>query len=649
MGGSFSGSRDEFNCILDYLPPGDAAAVLSVRARVHTDRDVASDYIVQPNKVLGHGLNGDVKVCTSRKGGRQFALKVFSKGPKTMANFRNEVLIFLEMDHPNVARLYDVYETKYQLSLVMEYCRGGELYDQLIKSKRFTEVCAQQVTRQMMHAVSYLHHKNIVHRDLKLENFLYTDDSKNARLKLIDFGFSYRWANHSVKMKQGCGSLMYVAPEVIKKSYTNKCDLWSLGVIVYVLISGTPPFWHNTHKGTLREISEANYSLSGGNWDLVSSDAKHFVSALLTKNPAKRPNAEQALQLPWMIENQTTQLGVEVLRGLREFAEAQKFRRAALTILAWTVRAPERAKVEHLFLALDRGKAGYVCVSEFQSALRQEFDIDEGEAATLFNRVTDGTKMHYTDFLAAMVNHRIDMTQEIVMDAFSRFDVDHTGFISADDLQHVLGETFEHECVTDMITSVTQDPRGISYDEFSNVLRHNERRCIGKVNSSSSFCVSSSPEDESPNVTSFATPSTCTSQTSTPRFSLERNQHQTMPMIGTSYTVHKSPRNLSPLCVAKPYACTRHRIDRSPLRATAARPSADISESVSRSPSPHVYHDTPHHGRSDELLCESGRTSEVKHIVAKACAGLYRHNNGHAGTDVCDIHTRSPPTVNEVF
>lgn len=610
----------EFCSVLDYLPPGDAAAVLSVRARVHTDRDVAEDYIVLPNNVLGKGLNGEVKVCKSRdKVGRHFALKVFSKNAKEMESFRNEILIFLEMDHPNVARLYDVYETKYQLSLVMEYCRGGELYDQVLKSKHFTEVYAQRATRQMMRSVSYLHHKNIVHRDIKMENFLYRDNSENASLVLIDFGFSMRWANHAIKMKKGCGSLMYVAPEVIRKSYTNKCDLWSMGVIVYVLITGTPPFWGHTHKGTLRHICEGQVSTRGGNWDLVSSNARKFVRALLTRNPANRPNAEQALEMPWLVDSSQCTLGVEVLEGLREFAEAQKFRRAALTILAWTVRAPERKKVEHLFLALDKGKEGYVNLAEFQFALRQEFSIDHAESARLFDAVTHGTKMHYTDFLAAMVNHRIEVSEEIVTDAFSRFDVGHTGFIRTDDLRHVLGDTFEHEDVNEMISAVTEDPRGISYEVFVDVLKEKEHRCLNMHEVKSSGSVTSLAMTEKTvdcNDDASLTETSCSSRSPSPcPTQLGGRQIKPAPLdcfLRDYPTALKSPKMGARGIRDYPATPSRsgslgaeRRVRMSPEAVLSSRQL--LADNHGRPlTAPHLFHDTPHNGFSEEALLECG-------------------------------------------
>merc|ERR1712048_298793 len=181
-------------------------------------------------------------------------------------------------DHPHVARLVDVYESSDRLSLVMECMEGGELFDRVSERKVFSETDASHATWQMLLAVNYIHSKNVVHRDLKLENFLY--ESKNTdHLKLIDFGFSKIWEKNT-KMELSCGTLSYVAPEVLKKSYTSQCDMWSLGVIVFILLVGYMPF-SGDDEVQFAHIKAGRYKKKPERWNSISEVAKDFTFKLL--------------------------------------------------------------------------------------------------------------------------------------------------------------------------------------------------------------------------------------------------------------------------------------------------------------------------------------------------------------------------------
>lgn len=172
-----------------------------------------------------------------------------------------QVNIYLKLDHPYITRLLEVYENEHSLYLVMEYCGGGELYHRLAAKKTFTESVAAETTSQMLLSIGYLHNNNVVHRDLKLENWLYEHEGEDSKLKLIDFGFSKVFDKHT-KMHQSCGSVAYVAPEVLRRSYSGgNCDMWSLGVIVFMLLSGYPPFYGRTEEKMILLIEQGRYHM----------------------------------------------------------------------------------------------------------------------------------------------------------------------------------------------------------------------------------------------------------------------------------------------------------------------------------------------------------------------------------------------------
>merc|ERR1719181_1759331 len=181
----------------------------------------------------------------------------------------------------------------------MECLDGGELYGRLAQMKVFPESLAAETTRQMLRAIGYLHSHNVVHRDLKLENFLYQSDEK-SQLKLIDFGFAKVW-DPSTLMMSSCGSIAYVSPDVLTgKGYTDKCDLWSLGVIVWMLLAGYPPF-HGDERTMMTKIKSGQADWSHkSRWKPVSEEAVDFVQKLLKKDPDQRPDAQEALKHAWL-------------------------------------------------------------------------------------------------------------------------------------------------------------------------------------------------------------------------------------------------------------------------------------------------------------------------------------------------------------
>ena len=185
-------------------------------------------------------------------------------------------------------RLYEFYEDEKYYHLVTEHIEGGELFDFIIKSKMLTEPIAAHFMRQLLSAVSYCHANNIVHRDLKPENLLLDQESATATLKIIDFGTSTFHKSTDPMMTKRYGTAYYIAPEVLQKDYTEKCDVWSCGVILYILLCGKPPFYGRQDKEILKRVHRGEYSLKGQVWDSISSSAKRLIARMLDYNPKTR-------------------------------------------------------------------------------------------------------------------------------------------------------------------------------------------------------------------------------------------------------------------------------------------------------------------------------------------------------------------------
>lgn len=256
------------------------------------------------SEIVGTGVNGAVRVAVERGSGRRYAVKTLSLeniSAKKAAMLQNEVDIYLKLDHPNIAKLVEVFEDKSKIALIMELCTGRELYERLAQRKRYSETSAARVAEQMLQAVNYCHLHRICHRDLKLENWVYAHEGEHAPLKLIDFGFS-RIFNPVIPMTAMHGTVYYVSPEVMDGCYREKCDIWSLGVICFMLLAGSPPFNGKHDYEILIKIRNADYTFDAS-WTHISDAAKNFVASLLQRDPNIRPSAAVALKHPWILKH----------------------------------------------------------------------------------------------------------------------------------------------------------------------------------------------------------------------------------------------------------------------------------------------------------------------------------------------------------
>lgn len=267
---------------------------------------ITDDYEIS-NTVLGLGINGKVVQCTNRKTGAKYALKVLHDNAKA----RREVeLHWRASGCRNIVNIIDVYENSYSgnrcLLVVMECMQGGELFQRIQERQDgpFTEREAAQIMHEICVAVKYLHDSNIAHRDLKPENLLYTSPNPNAILKLTDFGFSKETFVKDT-LQTPCYTPYYVAPEVLgPEKYDKSCDIWSLGVIMYILLCGFPPFYSNhglaISPGMKTRIRTGQYDFPNPEWQNVSQAAKDLIKGMLSVEPEKRLTIDQVMKNPWV-------------------------------------------------------------------------------------------------------------------------------------------------------------------------------------------------------------------------------------------------------------------------------------------------------------------------------------------------------------
>ena len=242
-------------------------------------------------KMIGGGHFGTVRLATLKSDPQvTYAVKSILRAniAKDIRLLEEELAILQAVDHPNIVKFDQCYIDHRYVHIVMEYCKGGELFDRIVAAQRFTERHAADIMSQMLSAVKHLHANGIVHRDLKPENFLMDDTSENSEVKLIDFGLSKRFSQEQevAKMTTVVGTPYYVPPEVLKGSYDHTCDVWSLGVILFVFLCGYPPFEGDNNKEIFRNVIKQPLTFDPADWNSVSAQAKDLVSKMLDKDPA---------------------------------------------------------------------------------------------------------------------------------------------------------------------------------------------------------------------------------------------------------------------------------------------------------------------------------------------------------------------------
>eukprot|EP00026_Physarum_polycephalum_P010832 Phypoly_transcript_11013.p1 GENE.Phypoly_transcript_11013~~Phypoly_transcript_11013.p1 ORF type:complete len:299 (+),score=64.39 Phypoly_transcript_11013:159-1055(+) len=252
---------------------------------------------------LGRGAFSIVYLAVNKATSQHYAVKVINKkdlGKDYEKNLKMEVDILKKVNHPNIIALKELFDTPDKLYLIMELVTGGELFDKIVEKGSYTEDEASQLVRKIVSAVDYLHNLGIVHRDLKPENLLLKRADNDLEIAIADFGLS-KIVGQQMMMQTACGTPSYVAPEVLNASgYGKEVDMWSIGVITYILLCGFPPFYGDTVPEIFEQIMEANFDYPEEYWGSVTKEAKDFINKLLVVDSDKRMSAVDALRHPWL-------------------------------------------------------------------------------------------------------------------------------------------------------------------------------------------------------------------------------------------------------------------------------------------------------------------------------------------------------------
>ena len=391
----------------------------------------------------------------------------------------------------------------------MELCEGGELFEHILKKGTFSEGMAWKIIKQVLSALSYLHKQNIIHSDLKAENIMFLEkDSNDFLVKLIDFGMATKF-DPQEKLSNIQGTPYYLAPEVLKGEYDEKADIWSWGVVLYIMLSGSPPFKGKTLKQVFTSIMKHELAFDPKQWGDMSEMVIEFIKTLLNFDPEKRPTAQEWLKMRWVRrfsknkEWGTNLISKQVLKTLQQFNCEQKLQKSIISYIAnFLTPARNERKLRETFLKLDKDKDGVLSQADLVSyAPRQLVVSFINFHQILFRRswiLNKDEVVNYSDFVAAASNIKEMVTESNLKQWFKHFDIDSDGYIQLSDLKNILGLGDEinedNSSVLCIAESEDRTTKMINYEEFKKImvmLVKNHSNQIQILNNNDQFDVNS--------------------------------------------------------------------------------------------------------------------------------------------------------------
>ena len=398
----------------------------------------------------------------------------------------NEINILMKMDHPNIVKIFGFYITSHYYYLITEYCEGGSLFDLIINNNGpFPEIQASYIMHQIFSVVNYCHKMKIIHRDLKPENILINKNENNfVQIKVCDFGTSLMF-NRGEVQDELVGSIYYIAPEVLKKKYNSKCDLWSCGVIMYILLTGVPPFGGSNNRIIVEKILKHDYDKTLLNKRCKA--CKELISLLLERNISKRIRADEALKHKWFQIYKSKEIRVEVdpkviencIINLKKYKKSSEIQEVALLYLVHN--NPDLKEVDDackIFGLIDKNGNGKINKEELFNGLSDIYQSDklQQDVDEIFKNldVNNDLYLETEEFVRAAIDKSIFLTEKSLKFAFNFFDKTNKGEITVNDLINILSgddvSKEEMERVREMVGKISPDEK-IRFEEFCEIMK----------------------------------------------------------------------------------------------------------------------------------------------------------------------------------
>ncbi len=457
-----------------------------------SEGDIREKYKI--GKKLGEGSYGEVYLSTDKKTNKKVAIKVVPKNKshinESNPDIVNEIEILKNLEHQNIVKIYEFFEGKKYFYIVTEYCNEGNLKRKIDQKEFITEIDAAAIMFQLFSAIAYCNQNKIMHRDLKAENIMLNDKTIFGLpyVKIIDFGTAKIYENEYENIV--IGTLYYMAPEVLNKKYTNKCDMWSLGVILYYLFTKRLPFKGKNKPQLSYYIQNCKYNINLGPLKHASDELKDLIQKLLVINIEDRISVNDALNHLWFkklqIKEKLSELSPEqineCLMNIKKYKPEKVLQQASIAFLIHNFPHYEGIKIaNYLYLKIDHNNNGVIEKNEFVKELTNLFkeqnqEIEENYILELFD-IIDADKSGYIEheeFIRAAANKKDLLKESILKNCFEYFDKNKNGEITVDEIKETFKnykEKLTEEEFISVIKECDLNQNGvIDYEEFKTVM-----------------------------------------------------------------------------------------------------------------------------------------------------------------------------------
>ena len=462
----------------------DSADILIHKENIisHKTSNISKEYIF--GKTIGTGSFGQVRLAIHKATKQTRAVKIIQKSKVDTKVLFNEINVLSKLSHPNIMQIYEIFDDNTNIYIVSEYCKGGELFEIISTKGNFSEKDACVIMKQLMSAICYSHQNNIVHRDLKPENILMDNDNDDLTIKIIDWGCA-QTIKTTKQSNQADGTAYYIAPEVLKGEYNEKCDIWACGVIFYILLCGYPPFNGETDDEIYLEVLKGKFEFPEEDWSEVSDEAKALIKKMLTKDVNKRITALDSMQDPWFKkfeekEQYDKNLAKSVLKNMKKFKKHRTLEKTIISfIINQLIKKDERHELEKQFKDWDTNGDGVLSKEEIINGYKKTYGkVDENEIENMIKSIDlDGNGViDYNEFLTCSMNKDKILRNDNLRICFNEFDTDGSGKISIDEISNIFKRGNQDnkkdlEAFKKMIKDADENGDGeISFDEFQDIM-----------------------------------------------------------------------------------------------------------------------------------------------------------------------------------
>lgn len=432
-------------------------------------------------RLIGEGGYGQVrevveKGSNCRRAAKSIQVKFLKK--QEVDNIFEEVKILKSLDHPGIIKIFQVYRESSFIHIITELCTGGELFDKITKHKRLSENLVAKYMFDIVSTVKYMHEAGIVHRDLKPDNILFEDESPSSRLKIIDFGTSMLYEKGKF-YNTVIGTPYYMAPEVITGEYTQMCDVWSIGIIMYIMLAGFPPFTGSSNQEIYEHIIEDQPKFDLSVWSSVSNSAKSLIKRALVKDPKKRISISDFFYDPWLRtrnENLVPEknLSVKSIENLSKFKQINKLQACTFAFICQSfITSCEMKHVRKLFEKFDKNGDGKLSMQEIMEGIQEYSGTIKMNAEEIMSNcdLDRNGFVDYTEFLTAVSSKSIEVNKQKLKAAFDAIDADGNGKITKAELRQALVGMSTEKNVNEILEQIDQNGDGeIDFEEFSQAI-----------------------------------------------------------------------------------------------------------------------------------------------------------------------------------